>query len=80
MEKQDEDYSPVDDKFLVSVPVNNFAKEKGAKACLDLDFKWLSRQLKNGNVMSHSEIISQINLREDGITLFVSDKNTKPKE
>ena len=64
-------------EFLSQTPINGFPLEKGSQHALKLDFKWLSRQLKNGGVMKHNEIMSQINITEDCIMLYVKDKGSK---
>ena len=65
------------DKFLAQVPINGFKLEGGSQHALSLDFKWLSRQLKNGGVINHNEVMSQINVTEDGLVIFVRDKTEK---
>lgn len=67
------------DKFLAQVPINGFELEGGAQHCLNLDFKWLSRELKKGKAMKHEEIMSQINITEDGLVIYVKNKKQQQK-
>jgi len=74
------DITPVNEDFLASVPINGFDKEGGSQYVLELPFKWLSQQLKNGGKLKHSDVMSQINVTEEGIIIFVKDKHQRPKE
>lgn len=57
--------------YIAQVPINGYELEQGSQVGLELTFAWLSRQLKLGGKLRHNEMISQINIKEDGVVLFV---------
>jgi hypothetical protein len=66
------------EEYLAQVPVNGYELESGSQTGLTLPLKWLQQQLKAGKVMQHDETISQINIKEGEIILFVKErKNAK---
>jgi len=60
-------------EYLTQVPVNNFPLQKGGEGC-ELTFEWLEEQLKKGEVLKDNEIISQVNVTENSIILYTSNK------
>jgi hypothetical protein len=62
-------------EYLAQVPINGFELEQGSQVGLELKFAWLQRQLKLGGKLKHNETMSQINIKEDGVVIFVKEKN-----
>ena len=60
-------------KFLSQVALGDFEHEDGGKG-LTLTYKWLTEQLTLGGVMKDNEVISQVNVANEGIVLFVKEK------
>lgn len=60
-------------EYLAQVPTNGFPFQKGGEGC-ELTFEWLEEQLKKGEVLKDTEIISQVNVTENSIILYTSNK------
>ena len=61
-------------KFLSQVALGDFEHEDGSDRGLALTYKWLTEQLTLGGVMQDNEVISQVNVANEGIVLFVKEK------
>lgn len=59
--------------YLAQVPINGFELERGSYGGLELTYEWLQGQLQLGGIMVENEVISQVNVTDESIILFIKE-------